>query len=101
MLDITDSERIESRETMIFRGTGYIRDEILLATKDLIERVRLIDAASKTLNDNFEAKKMVEIKLASESLAVAASNAVRILHQIEGLSSSLAGTFGVHVRRKG
>src|SRR5690349_19649338 len=92
-LDVNAGRVRESREQMIFRGTQFSRDEIVLACTRLEEKARVLIAAAKAFSENFEARNMVEIKLACEYLAALSDQSEKQASQVAALSRSLAQTF--------
>lgn len=75
-----------SRRSEIYRGCSFSVEEIEIACRQVV-------AEAKTLRENFDAQKAVEVKLAAERVA-------KVAAQIGALSSSLAQTFTSHLSRR-
>lgn len=89
-----------TREQSIYRGTEFSRHEIEIAGNQLTDLTRVLNAAIKTLNDGFTMQKMVEIKLAAETVTEAAAHVERTAAQVRALAHSLSSTFQQHINRR-
>lgn len=99
MLDRSE-QTARTKEAAIYNGTQFSHDEIKLAIDTLAMRLRVLLANMSTLTQNFDARKMVEIKLTAENIAIVAGDAKKTAAQIEALSANLASVFQTHINRK-
>ena len=80
-LDVT-----ASRDSVIYRGCSFCVLEIEQAHA-------VLGASIKTLRENFDEQKAVNVKLAAENVA-------KVSGQIGALSNSVATTFTTHLNRR-
>lgn len=90
----------ESKDGAIYRGTGFLMQEIQIAERQLVDQRAALEHAIVNLAAAFAARNMVEIKLTSERAVAAAAQVERTSAQIRNLSASLRDTFTTHINRR-